>query len=111
MILRFLVSPYMRMTTSFGFAEFPGADFDERTGSQLTAPAHWILGASILGSAAALLRTLLRTSIAVPRIKALLPSAILPIFSEHQAKMIGVFLQECSAQTFQGIVDGLDHVD
>ena len=58
-----------------------------------------------------MLMTLHTIFVAVPRLKALLPSAILPIFSEHQAEMTGVLLQECSAQTFQGIVDGLDHVD
>ena len=92
----------MLLTTRLGFADFPGAGVDAQADSQR---------AFILGSAAALLPTLQRTFIAVPRIKALLPSAILSIPSEHQAEMIGVMLHECSTQTFQGIVEGIDHVE
>ena len=110
-ILSFSISLHMLMTTSLGFADALGADDNERTTSKITARAPWLLGAFVLGSAAAMLLMLQRIFIAVPGIKALLPSAILPISSEHQAEMTGVLLHECSTQTFQGIVEGIDHVE
>ena len=101
-ILSFSISLQMLMTTSLGFADAPGAVV-ERSSSQLTAQAPWIPSASVLESAAAFLLTLLRISIAVPRIKALLPSAILPISFEHRAEITGVLMQECSTQTPQSL--------
>ena len=56
-ILSSLISLYMPMTTSLGFA-ISDADFDGGTDPQLTAQAPWILGASVLESAVALLLTL-----------------------------------------------------
>ena len=94
-----------------GFADALGADVDERSDSQLTAQTPWLLGAFVLESAAALLLTLQRILIAVPRIQALLPSAVLPISFEHRAQMTGILLQECSAQVLKGIVEGMDNVE
>ena len=101
----------MLMTTSLGFADALGADDNERTNSKITARAPWLLGAFVLGSVAAMLLMLQRIFIAVLGIKALLPSAILPISSEHRAEMTGVSMQECTTQTPQGIVEGIDNVE
>ena len=51
-ILSFSISLQMLMTTSLGFADALGADDHERTDSRTTAPAPWLLGAVVLGSAA-----------------------------------------------------------
>ena len=104
-ILSFSISLQMLMTTSLGFGDALGADDHERTDSRTTAPAPWLLGAVVLGSAAAMLMTLQRIFIAVPRIKAVLPSAILPISFEERAQMTGILLQECSARALKGIVE------
>ena len=106
-ILSFSISLHMLMTTSLGFADALGADDNERTNSKITARAPWLLGAFVLGSAAAMLLMLQRIFIAVPGIKALLPSAILPISFEDQARMIRILLQECSAQRFKAIVESM----
>ena len=74
-ILSFLAS---LLTTSTGFADAMGADVDERVDSLLLARAPWLLGAFVLGSAAAMLMPLHRMFIAAPRTQSVLPSAILP---------------------------------
>ena len=56
-ILSFPIPFHTLMTTSLGSAN-SDADFDGGTDSQLTAQAPWILSASVLDSAAALLLTL-----------------------------------------------------
>ena len=106
-ILSFSISLHMLMTTSLGFADALGADDNERTNSKITARAPWLLGAFVLGSAAAMLLMLQRIFIAVPGIKALLPSAILPISFEDRARMIRILLKECSAQRFKAIVESM----
>ena len=110
MILSFLIPVYMLTAPSSGFADSPVQAVTTGPAPN-SLPTRWILGASVLGSAVALLLTLLRIFIAVPRIKALLPSAILPTSAEHRAEMTGVLLQECSNQTLRGIVEGIDNVD
>ena len=108
-ILSFSISLHMLMTTSLGFADALGADDNERTNSKITARAPWLLGAFVLGSVAAMLLMLQRIFIAVPGIKALLPSAILPISFEDRARMIRTLLKECSAQRCKAIVESMDN--
>ena len=106
-ILSFSISVQMLTTSSLGFLDALGAYWNERTNSKIIARAPWLLGAFVLGSAAAMLLMLQRIFIAVPGIKALLPSAILPISFEDQARMIRILLQECSAQRFKAIVESM----
>ena len=51
-ILSFMISIQMLLTTSLGFADSLDAGIGGRTGSKLAARERWLLGAFVLGSAA-----------------------------------------------------------
>ena len=58
-----------------------------------------------------MLMPLQRILIAVPRLKGVLPSAILPIYFEHRARTTGILLQECRDPAHRGIIVHMDTVE